>query len=382
EVPAGTYTVTATGNGITGSMTVADVIINGENQKVDFNTRVSTVATISGGVFHDLNANGIRNSNEGVLSGRTVFLDNDGDGILDSDELRATTNNDGEYQFKGLRAGTYQIRQVTPDGWQATSPTDDVFEIEVLAGINRTGLLFGSKVANRTPVAQDDELIAEAGFPVTIDVLVNDSDPDGTLDPLSVEITFPSIKGTATVDPNTGHITYTATAGRSGDDILLYSVKDNEGAVSNQAAVQIVISNGPGNSWQNPNQRFDVNGDAAISPIDALIVLNDLDSQGARRMSVPSVTTLPPPYVDVTGDGFLSPLDALQVINELDRIAKSAEGEGESAADAAGFERLESAAMRDTFLATDAAIALLAIESTSDNHRRTQYDSDTNLPLR
>jgi uncharacterized repeat protein (TIGR03803 family) len=72
-------------------------------------------------------------------------------------------------------------------------------------------------------------------------------------------------------------------------------------------------------SWQNPDEPLDVNAIDGITPLDALLVINELSD---RILSDPVTGELvlpatPPPYVDVTGDGFAAPLDALLVINGL-----------------------------------------------------------------
>jgi hypothetical protein len=73
--------------------------------------------------------------------------------------------------------------------------------------------------------------------------------------------------------------------------------------------------------WQNKVTRFDVNGDNEISPTDALVILIDMNANGARQLVAPQQgVSAPPPYVDVTGDGYLSPLDPLTVIIELNRL--------------------------------------------------------------
>lgn len=79
--------------------------------------------------------------------------------------------------------------------------------------------------------------------------------------------------------------------------------------------------------WNNPRNRLDVNDDGFITPLDALLVINALNS----RFQLPA--TLPEPfdpvrYLDVDPNGMVTPLDALLVINHLNR--RSA-GEGESA---------------------------------------------------
>lgn len=78
-------------------------------------------------------------------------------------------------------------------------------------------------------------------------------------------------------------------------------------------------------SWQNPIQPFDVNYDNFVSPIDALLVINFLNSDRDSQLPSRSLIDALPPYFDPSGDGFVSPIDALQIINFLNRP----EGEGE-----------------------------------------------------
>jgi len=56
----------------------------------------------------------------------------------------------------------------------------------------------------------------------------------------------------------------------------------------------------------------DVNGDGVVAPIDALQVINHLNSSVAPTLSGDGK-----PYIDVSGDGSVSPIDALLVINYL-----------------------------------------------------------------
>jgi hypothetical protein len=73
-------------------------------------------------------------------------------------------------------------------------------------------------------------------------------------------------------------------------------------------------------SWTNPLEPLDVNGDTQVSPVDALIIINELNTVGARELEPPGDENGPPPYLDPTGDGFVSPRDALLVINRLNEI--------------------------------------------------------------
>ena len=81
------------------------------------------LATISGTVFNDLNADGVKNTGESGQSGWTVYLDADGNGQLGTGEISAITAADGSYSFGGLAAGTYTVAEVLQPGWQQTSPS-------------------------------------------------------------------------------------------------------------------------------------------------------------------------------------------------------------------------------------------------------------------
>ncbi|MBZ0106433.1 MAG: tandem-95 repeat protein [Sulfuricella denitrificans] len=95
--------------------------------------------------------------------------------------------------------------------------------------------------ANQAPVLVDDTVTAPvrtaAPYPAQIiNVLVNDSDPDGTIDPATVWITVtPNKGGWAVVNPD-GTISYRPRAGFTGTETLRYKVKDNLGLAATTAA--------------------------------------------------------------------------------------------------------------------------------------------------
>lgn len=88
------------------------------------------------------------------------------------------------------------------------------------------------------PLAVDDQAEIRSGS-IVIDVLANDSDPEGLLDPGSVSITLAPTRGTATVNPLSGEITYTPFDNGFGSDIVRYSVRGRYGDASNEATVTI-----------------------------------------------------------------------------------------------------------------------------------------------
>jgi|GEM_PF-1219467 len=162
-------------------------------------------------------------------------------------------------------------------------------------------------------------------------VLANDRDPEGDAMTASL-VSLPS-RGSVTLNPN-GTFTYipgpTALFGTT--DTFTYRATDALGASSPQTTVTITIGRPPQPKYQNPSQKWDVNADGFISPIDVLILVNLLNSRGP---SVP-VAGLPgpPDYVDVNGDNVVTPLDVLAVIDKINAASGSGEGEG---SDADGF---------------------------------------------
>ncbi|MBL7187982.1 MAG: tandem-95 repeat protein [Phycisphaerae bacterium] len=97
------------------------------------------------------------------------------------------------------------------------------------------------------PIASDDTAGTEAGQPVDIDVLTNDVDLDGVIDPATVTIVDgrgPE-HGTVDVNPVTGVVTYDPEPGFAGSDSFRYTVHDNEDYESNVAIVSILVNRSP-----------------------------------------------------------------------------------------------------------------------------------------
>lgn len=181
-------------------------------------------------------------------------------------------------------------------------------------------------IVNSAPVAAADSAFTFKGDPVTINVLSNDFDGDGSLDTSSVRIEVsPAPNGSVEVLDD-GLIRFTPTPGFAGEASFGYSVKDNSGTRSNVATVSVRVQN---SRWQNPQNSLDVNADGFVSPIDALLIINYINSKGDPIL--PSSGFIPPPYIDTTGDELVTPNDVLQVINFLNANSQGrALGEGEA----------------------------------------------------
>lgn len=85
--------------------------------------------------------------------------------------------------------------------------------------------------------------------------------------------------------------------------------------------------------WQNPARPTDVNNDLTISPLDALLVIDKLNSR--TTSDLPARTNPLGNYYDTNGDSIFSPIDALFIIDDLNhrpatsRTVQRVDGEAE-----------------------------------------------------
>lgn len=82
-------------------------------------------------------------------------------------------------------------------------------------------------------------------------------------------------------------------------------------------------------TWTNQRNPLDTDDDNTVSPLDVLSLINDLNSNGSRRLKPPLIK--PRVFLDPDRDGFVSPLDVLVIVNYLNRANSGGEGEAVSA---------------------------------------------------
>jgi VCBS repeat-containing protein len=85
---------------------------------------LNALGSIGGRIWDDLNADGKEGASEPGLAVRTVFLDQNQNGVLDPGEATAVTAADGTYSFNGLAPGAYLVAMAPFSGWQQTAPTN------------------------------------------------------------------------------------------------------------------------------------------------------------------------------------------------------------------------------------------------------------------
>ena len=145
---------------------------------------------------------------------------------------------------------------------------------------------------NQPPVASNDTATVAVGSSVTINVLNNDTDSDGTLNAATVAIVNQPTRGTAVVN-NNGTITYTPNAGTTAtSDSFTYTVRDDDGAISNTATVALTIQTTPP-----PNQPPVANNDSATvvvgNSVTINVLSNDTDSDGTLNAATVTLGNQP-----------------------------------------------------------------------------------------
>ena len=137
------------------------------------------------------------------------------------------------------------LNDVTSSSFAATIDTtslsDGVHAVTVVAqnGVNRfvTESFTFEVFNNEAPEAEDDEATTGVGEAVAIDVLANDSDPDGDIITIG-GVTTPR-NGTVTIVGD-ALIEYTPDAGFSGGDSFSYTIRDGKGGVGT-AKVTVIV---------------------------------------------------------------------------------------------------------------------------------------------
>jgi hypothetical protein len=142
----------------------------------------------------------------------------------------------------------------------------------------------GTSDTNAPPTARNDAASVVRGESVTVDVLANDSDPDGSLDASSVAVVDRPTNGSVVVNTTTGEVTYTNDGSSATRDSFTYTVIDDDGAVSNEAAVAIDVTD-QGLDPTDPDGDGlyeDVNGDGSVNAGDAQALFANLNDPAVQ----------------------------------------------------------------------------------------------------
>jgi hypothetical protein len=154
----------------------------------------------------------------------------------------------------------------TPDGgFQG----EDSFSYTVSDGTDSATATVTVTVTNDAPVAQADAAETGSGVPVVIDVLANDSDPNG--DELSLVAVSGASGGTTSIVD--GRVRYVPNEGFSGTDSFTYTVRDAGGAEVT-GDVTVTVSNQP------PVAESDSARATVGEAVEIDVLANDRDPEG------------------------------------------------------------------------------------------------------
>ncbi|RMD97177.1 MAG: tandem-95 repeat protein, partial [Calditrichaeota bacterium] len=180
---------------------------------------------------------------DGSLDPTTVAIDSlPANGLAVVDSVTGLVTYSPDSGFVGVDSFTYTVQ-------------DDSGAVSNIATVTVT-----VNGPNTPPIAVDDTASTTEGIAVTIDVLANDSDADGNLDPATVTLVSLPANGDALVDGVTGTVTFTPFTGFTGADSFSYTVSDDSGAVSNEAMVRITVNTATGGTFT-----FNPTGDASVN---------------------------------------------------------------------------------------------------------------------
>ncbi len=175
----------------------------------------------------------------------------------------AVLNSDGSFTYTAVAGYT------GTDSFQYTVTDDN-------GGVSNPATVF---IRVNVPTANDDLASFTGTTPVTIDVLANDTDPDGDghLVPSSVTVVTAPHNGTVTPGTTPGELVYTANSGFVGTDTFRYTVSDDNGATSAPGTVTVVgLTSGT------------VNGDFTdtdgVTPVTINVLANDSAPSGAQLL--------------------------------------------------------------------------------------------------
>lgn len=294
----------------TGETGVIPVAIGQVVEDVDAGVEDPGTASLGDKVFLDTNGNGIQdNGEDGVADVEVLLLDESGTviGTTETDAL-------GMYLFDGLDAGTYSVQFVEPDGFDFTTPNaggDDAVDSDALAdgttqqvtlniGDENLTLDAGLVVENGDPTPADDMGKGCADELIAVDVLANDSDPDG--DPLTItEVNGNEIVDGQTIEVagvfvtlNGGTLTFDGEDAFAGLNIgeeatttFTYTVDDGNGG-SGTADVDVTFC-GDANDYDSLAATFPTNGtyqirnDSEALPVDGTAFDIRIDGTGDDR---------------------------------------------------------------------------------------------------
>jgi CshA-type fibril repeat protein len=218
---------------------------------------VPTVQTVNAGVQTDIPGLSVTDINHNLASTRLSV----GSGVLNVDLTGGATisngaNGTGILTLSGTETQIKAALATVKYTANNNGINNDTLSILSTDKLGLTDLdTVAINVTNSPPIAVDDTKTGNAGTPIIVNVVGNDSDPNNNLDPTSVRIVgtanpgdplFIAGQGTWSVNTVTGDITFTPIAGFILNPAPInYTVRDTTGLESATAKVTVLVNNPP-----------------------------------------------------------------------------------------------------------------------------------------
>ena len=241
-------------------------------------------------------------------------------GTVSLDSNKSTVGFQPTADFFGRTTFTYTVRNNIGDLSVGTvtinvAPVNDAPTLASIADltvnlnqtsqtINLTGITAGGGESQKLKVTSSSSNVGLIPNPSVVYITPNSTG----------SVSFAPVKNTF------GSTTVSVTVEDGGLDNELSTLSDNLSFTRSF----IVSVKPPKGGFQNPSNRYDVDADGFVSPLDFLNVINLLNSKGANT-SVVGLPT-PPPYFDVDGDDVITPLDSLAVNDFVNSRSGSDDG--------------------------------------------------------
>lgn len=199
------------------------------------------------------------NDNGSVVNDKTTEInvlanDSDSDGTLDTSKVDLNTTQSGIQKNADTPQGKWsmnkgKVKYDPAADFVGTATIQYVVYDNDNAPSNPATITITVTSSNAAPVAVNDTGGTTLNKAVNVNVVANDTDSDGTIDPSKVDLntntdgiqkTANTSQGSWSVNPE-GLVTYTPIALFLGTTTLNYTVMDNKGTISNVATITITV---------------------------------------------------------------------------------------------------------------------------------------------
>lgn len=345
-LPPGSYMATASGGGMRFTQRVLSVSVGTENKWLNWKYDPNTIPPDK---FENNNrtSNATRLDGDQQHSGLGIHTGSDQDYF----RIQPVANGMATFQINFARSsGELQLNLLNGSGTvlqqsESTANAEVInypvvrgttYYLQVIGENNDTHSNYRLTIDTPEPRAgignADRAVFTGSSNSIQINVLANDTNPDGASNALTPKL----VNGThpAFSIASNKRVEYSAPDGYAGVHRARYTTTNEHDLESPATTIEVfVLDFDRETPWRNPSNSVDVNDDAQITAIDALLAINALNNNIAELPTSAAGADQLFGFVDTSGDGFLTALDALQVINRLSGFGES-EGEGEGVGDA------------------------------------------------